>query len=137
MTANTTPAPPGWYPDPSAPGAVRWFDGVRWTQHSAPAAPAWAVPAQPSGLGENPSDPVHWLVPTGRSWQSIAAGYVALFATVIWVLGPVALGLGVWALRAAGRTGSHGRGRAWFAIVAGALASVALAVTTANLLTAG
>ena len=23
--------PPGWYPD--ATGAVRWWDGVRWTEH--------------------------------------------------------------------------------------------------------
>jgi hypothetical protein len=77
------------------------------------------------GLGADPTDPVHWLMPTGRTWQSIAAGYTALFAIVIWVLGPVALGLGVWALRASNRSGAHGRGRATFAIVVGSHATVA------------
>jgi hypothetical protein len=30
---------PGWYPDPSQPGAVRWWDGTQWSEHSAPAGP--------------------------------------------------------------------------------------------------
>jgi uncharacterized protein DUF2510 len=37
---------PGWYPDPSGSGAVRWWDGTSWTQHvQAPSAPV--APAQP------------------------------------------------------------------------------------------
>jgi hypothetical protein len=75
---------------------------------------------------------VHWLVPTGRSWQSIAAGYLALLATVAWFLGPVALGLGIWALRIAGRTRTHGRGRAVFAVVVGALSTLALLLLVAS-----
>ncbi len=31
-------APPGWYPDPITPQTVRWWDGVRWSPHWAPAA---------------------------------------------------------------------------------------------------
>jgi hypothetical protein len=31
--------PPGWYPDPSQPGALRWWDGTQWSEHQAPAAP--------------------------------------------------------------------------------------------------
>ena len=32
---STTPA--GWYPDPSFPQRMRWWDGVQWTPHLAPA----------------------------------------------------------------------------------------------------
>lgn len=137
MTTPTT-APAGWYADPHQPEALRYFDGSAWTEHvSATPAAAPAVPSQPAfGLayqptsrpatGSSPSDPVHWLVPTGRTWQSIAAGYVALFAIFLWPLGPVALGLGVWAMRVSSAGGAHGRGRAIFAIVVGAFATLAL-----------
>jgi hypothetical protein len=32
--AGATPA--GWYPDPSAPGTQRYWDGAAWTDHTAP-----------------------------------------------------------------------------------------------------
>ena len=31
--------PPGWYPDPSRPGLMRWWDGSQWSEQSAPAPP--------------------------------------------------------------------------------------------------
>lgn len=89
--------------------------------------------SQLTGFGQSPASAGHWLVPTGRSWQAIAAGYVALFAIVIWPLGPVALGLGIWALRQASRQRSHGRGRAVFAVVVGVLATVMLIAVVATL----
>ena len=42
----STPAtPPGWYPDPSGQPGQRYFDGLRWTQHFTPHAPAAPAPA--------------------------------------------------------------------------------------------
>jgi len=122
----------GWYSDPQGLGALRYFDGAAWTQHVAPApvaaatlvaggpTPFGAQPyLAPPGLGADPSDPVHWVLPTGRTWQSVAAGYVALFAMFLMLPGPIALGLGIWALMESRKTGAHGRGRAIFAIVVG------------------
>lgn len=31
--------PPGWHPDPHGQAALRWWDGLRWTEHVSPAAP--------------------------------------------------------------------------------------------------
>lgn len=31
--------PPGWYPRPSAPGSLGYWDGEHWTEHLAPVAP--------------------------------------------------------------------------------------------------
>ena len=123
---------PGWYSDGATPGVVRWFDGQAWTQHTQPVGlpspvaqsspyPVATYPVQ--GADHGPSDALHWVLPVGRSWQSIVAGYVAIVAMFFWPLGPVALGLGVWALARA-RHGGHGRGRAVFAVVVGALATV-------------
>jgi hypothetical protein len=30
------PRKPGWFPDPSAPAVVRWWDGFQWANHTAP-----------------------------------------------------------------------------------------------------
>lgn len=87
-----------------------------------PYAPGYGMPAGGyegrGGIGRGPSDVVHWLLPTGRSWQSIVAGYLGLFALFLWPFAPFSLALGIWAF-ARGQRGGHGRGRAVFAIVAG------------------
>ena len=126
---STPVVEPGWYPCPVTPGFTRYFDGSGWTEHTAPTpqyAPPYPLPriASPAAaVGASPSDPMHWILPTGRSGASIAAGYVGLVSLVIWVLGPVAVGLGIWGLRKAS-TGGHGSGRSIFAIVTGLIGSV-------------
>lgn len=42
---------PGWYPDPSAAGAERWFDGDRWSQHTRPAVQPTSTQRLPLGVG--------------------------------------------------------------------------------------
>jgi hypothetical protein len=36
---------PGWHPDPAQPGTLRWWDGVRWTEHVQPAPGSAPAPA--------------------------------------------------------------------------------------------
>ncbi len=89
-------------------------------------APAPVGP--PPGAGSSPHEALHWLVPVGRSWQSIVAGYLGLFSPVIWFLAPFSIGIGIWALVGA-QPGAHGRGRAITGIVGGLLgAGIGLAV---------
>jgi predicted lipid-binding transport protein (Tim44 family) len=44
MTVEPPPVPAGWYPDPSRYGALRWWDGQRWTEITPPQAPAPQTP---------------------------------------------------------------------------------------------
>ena len=134
-------APAGWYPDPAGPASIRYFDGSQWTQHISPVhlappapwnQPAYPVPVPP--VGSDPRDAMHWMLPLGRTGQSITAGYLGLFGLFIWPLAPFAIGFGIWALAASKRTGLHGRGRAIFGIitgVVGTLIGASVLVTTA------
>ncbi|MCL2468153.1 MAG: DUF2510 domain-containing protein [Micrococcales bacterium] len=135
---------PGWYLDNQNPGLMRWYDGQRWTEQirATEQVPAVGTPM----LADGPSSALHWMAPVGRSWQSVVSGYFGLLALLSWmfaglgvggagvggVVGASTLALGVWALRRAAE-GGHGRGRAWFAILAGAgclVLTVMLALTS-------
>lgn len=124
MSQNLPPA--GWYPDSSMVNTVRYWDGLEWTDDVAPASGKTplnnSVPQ--NKVGADPSDPMHWLVPTGRSGVAIAAGYLGLVSLFLVFLGPVAILFGILGLRSADKNGTHGRGRAWFGIIAGIFGTV-------------
>lgn len=76
MSGPTSPGggpPPGWYPDPEAPGSgrQRWWDGTTWTSNFHPPAGQAATPGYAAqGYGGGYAQPVQvdpWL------WQSIVA----------------------------------------------------------------
>lgn len=156
--ARATKRQPGRQAAPVRPTVVWTPDGVPLTMPSetlADAAVLRSIPTQrgPRGLVPRPAGParparpadprrsrtgprsvVHWLVPVGRSGVSIAAGYVGLVSLVVWVVGPLAVWLGVQGLRRA-RAGHHGSIRSWFAVVAGVLAVAAVGLLGVLLLT--
>jgi hypothetical protein len=70
---------------------------------------------------------VAWLIPVGRTGLSIAAGYAGIVALLCFYTGPVALVLGILALRGLRGSPLRGKVRAWFAVVAGVLGTGLLA----------
>jgi len=53
---NQPPPPPGWYQDPTGPG-LRWWDGVRWTEHHQAAVPLPPPPVAPLAGPGAPGQP--------------------------------------------------------------------------------
>lgn len=53
----STPAP-GWYPDPSAPGNQRYWDGTAWTSSTAP-MPGYSAPREATELPAAPVAPAY------------------------------------------------------------------------------
>lgn len=62
---TTPPLPAGWYPDPEQHNGLRYWDGVTWTEHRAPAqsAPAHTSPAH--AAPERPEQPPTPAEPAG------------------------------------------------------------------------
>ncbi len=56
-TLDEVTATPGWYPDPSGTGAVRYFDGTGWTEHVALPPPVVAPLWKGARLGRPPLGP--------------------------------------------------------------------------------
>ena len=69
----------GWYPDPSAPGRIRFWDGKGWTEHSLEAPPVqeatWLGPASRSSAPK--------ARPWWRRWWAIVIAVLA----VLWIIG--------------------------------------------------
>jgi uncharacterized RDD family membrane protein YckC len=76
-------AAPGWYPDPRAAGVLRYFDGVRWTDHVAAAAPLLAPPWKGARLGRPQLGPGSIASPGRRLAARLLDG---LFLAPVWVV---------------------------------------------------
>lgn len=79
-----SPGPPAaWYPDPTDPGRLRWWDGRRWTEHVAlgglvlpEPSPVGSVDDRPSGEAawhRDPSDPHRLRWWDGSAWTDHVA----------------------------------------------------------------
>lgn len=65
--------PPGWYPDPQAQGAERWWDGIQWTANQRPAGGVAPVAMR---RPMSPSDEKSWACIAHVS--ALAASFVGL-----------------------------------------------------------
>ncbi|SEO72220.1 DUF2510 domain-containing protein [Trujillonella endophytica] len=87
-------APAGWYPDPDgAPGMVRWWNGVTWSDVTTPAGPGVAVHSAPGTAATlAPARPVTYEPAgappprrTGLAW-GIGLGVLGLVLVVVLAL---------------------------------------------------
>jgi hypothetical protein len=122
-------AVPGWYADPSGPGALRYWDGAAWTQHvqpmpAAPIAPAPTYPPQPYPTygGVAPAK-------NGKANSALVWGIVSIFLNPFCLPSILAIVFGVQGrriaeqLEAAGHRDS-GRSRATSGLVVGIVGAV-------------
>lgn len=72
MSDSPSP-PPGWYPDTTAPGTERYWDGTAWTEHRRPVTAAPPPPPAPPP----PAPPTPYGTPPKGSASYPAAGYPA------------------------------------------------------------
>jgi hypothetical protein len=68
----------GWYPDPSAPGRIRFWDGKGWTEHSLEAPPV----QEATWLGPASGNSAPRARPWWRRWWAIAIAVVAVLLII-------------------------------------------------------
>ena len=118
------------------------FDGHNWSivsevpgfvagsRHAEPSPQATSSShmgqQHPRVIHPEPSAGMRMLLPVGRSWYAIAAGYLGLFSVLL-VFAPLALLFGILGVRdIKNNKDKHGMGRAVFGIIMGAICSIVL-----------
>jgi hypothetical protein len=88
--------------------------------------PQYAIPPMPPDMGESAA--IRMLLPVGRSFWAIAAGYMGLFS-LIFFPAPIAIILGILAIRDIRKNPhKHGMGRAIFGLVMGIIFTIPLII---------
>lgn len=138
---TTATEDPGWYPDPSGNGLLRWRDDKGWSDHVSTFPP-------PAGPPQAQKTEIHWqsrswVAPRHVSRVAAVAGYLGIMAFAA-VLAPLALDhksmpgflasilfapaaalSGALAIRDLVQfPGNRGRVRAWFGLVSGLVWSI-------------
>ncbi|MBX3195078.1 MAG: DUF2510 domain-containing protein [Schumannella sp.] len=61
MSEQSGQAAPGWYPDANAPGGQRWWDGTRWTEHTAVSTASAYQPVQAAKAPDGTKTGTVWI----------------------------------------------------------------------------
>ena len=119
----TQQAPANWYPDPSDSSLQRYWDGARWTEHT---APYQSEQVQPQA--ETP-----WSGPQPRDNRLLVAGWIAGGLALLVSLGggPIGFLIALLAAVFGVRLLRQGEGRRQgFAILALAVVAVILSIVS-------
>lgn len=84
-SATMPETPQGWYTDPNQPAQQRWWDGVRWTEHTAPFGQAPVAVAAPAAAAK----------PSKRIVALIIGGVILLILLLTRSLGAILMLAGV------------------------------------------
>jgi hypothetical protein len=129
----------GWYADPSAPGRLRWWDGVAWTATTAPTAaptpvaPTLVAPSLPQYGVAQPErwSPVDLLIPAERTMatRALVWGILSIPLFIAFPVPLMALIFGIIGVVRAGRLERQGgvpvgRARSIAGIVLGGIGAV-------------
>jgi len=119
---------PGWYPDPAAPGALRWWTGHSWTEHTQ--APQQTTPLPYSLDDSTGFTALNLAVPSGRSvaTRSLVWGIVSVVIPLFVISGLAivfgAIGLNRARVRVRHGYDADGRGVAMAGLILGCVSLV-------------
>lgn len=104
-----------------AAGDVAWHQGMSLWEPVATVMARLEGRSPPTGKASD--DGLKYIVPIGASGFAIAASWVGVFSLFTLAPAPIAIGLGILALRDVQKHPTKsGKGRAWFGIISGSFA---------------